>query len=1650
MNNLLRRLVCGVISSLVVIAGVNAQTVVYSNYFPGVGGLSPIPGGSPTATFSSFAGNSDATPGSGSAMSIGGTAGAMVLTDNQLAGYTSVAHVPSATNSGFAYASAPISGYSSPFVTTLTGNTQIVTWTFNMRTGTAASGFGPGQNEAAVVLASDNANIRSLGNGYAVIFNPSVSLSLQLVRFSGGLTGAVTPLVTSGLIISAPTDYVSVRVVYNPVADSWELYLRDDGAGGFADPSSGVSTLIGGAVDAVFVSTAMTHFGFYSNYAVTYTGTGPDAINAYFDSYAVTTSCPDITGGLSTCVTLSTDLDHPFPGGVWSSGSPGVATVNPVTGLVTGVSSGTAEITYTVGTCEVTAIVTVNPTPIPPPLTGAMTVCAGSTTTLSVTPATSGSTWSSSTPAVGTVSTAGVVSGITGGTTMITYRVPTGCFSTATVTVDPVAPILGYPGFCEGEVRTMINSIAGGTWSTSTTTVATVNPATGSVTGIAVGTTTLSYTLPTGCYSTTTITVNLTPGAITGGPTVCEGSGTPLFASPSGGFWSSSDDFVASVSGTGVLVGNAAGTATITYKLTSGCQSTLVITVNAQPGPITGSLTVCAGQTSTLSDGLAGGTWSTSIPSIAGTIDATSGVFTGISAGTVNVSYIMPTGCFRVSVATVAPLPSAITGTASVCVGATTALASIPAPVGGGTWQSSNVAIGTVNSASGLVGGIAAGTVTISIINSSTGCYRTTTVTVNPLPATITGSATVCTGRTTDLDNTSGGGTWSSSTPAVGTVDASSGVVAGLTAGTTTIVYTLPTTCTASLVVTVLASPAAITGTTFVCVGQTTALANTTAGGTWSSSVTANGTVDVSTGLVGGIAAGTTRISYIIANGCFATRIVTVGALPTSISGTLTVCENAQTSLTGAPSGGTWASGATGIFTVNIATGVVTGVSFGTGRVTYTQGGCYITSIVTVNPQPSVFSPATTNICVGASVTYTSTPTGGTWTSSNTTNAPVGASTGTVTGGSAGTAVISYAHPVNGCIRSRTITVNALPNAITGPLLLCPATTVTLTTTTTGGAWSSTTPAVATISASGVVNGIATGTTTVSYTTAAGCSRSVVVTVSAAPPAIISPLGDTVLCPGDFVTLAVSATPGVSYEWFESGMPIPGASLSTITVGASGSYTARVSVAAGCSTLSVPMTVSVNPATATITVPGGITSTCSGTPLVLNANTGVGLSYQWAESGTAIAGATNSTYAVLTPGNYTVRVTNSSGCWEVSSPVAITVIPTPSAIVTLSGPLSICSGSSVTFTASSGTGYTYQWYSTSGAVPGATGASFTATLSGNYYVVISTPSGCTATSSTLPVVVNPLPNVAITPGGPTIFCVGAAVSLTAAPGFSYQWYKGGTAIPGATNAGYVATTSGGYRVRVTNATTGCTDMTHADTTVNVIDAVNVIPLTPARFCWGGSSTLSSNVSSLGMAVSYQWSRDGGNIPGATNPSYNATIPGNYAVTVAVPLSCTTTTSTVGVSQVPLPDPPISFTGGAVRTGNYYVTYQWYKNLLPIPGAISWSTPATGPGNYKVQVTDTNGCQNMSATYVLTTTPLTGVADANAPEVRVFPNPAGETIFVQSSVPALVNLSGIDGRVLVKNHPLGAIDIKMLSPGVYLVSVVSEDGTQLINTKIVKE
>lgn len=227
-----------------------------------------------------------------------------------------------------------------------------------------------------------------------------------------------------------------------------------------------------------------------------------------------------------------------------------------------------------------------------------------------------------------------------------------------------------------------------------------------------------------------------------------------------------------------------------------------------------------------------------------------------------------------------------ITGTTTLCMSSTTTLSNATS---GGSWSSSNTFVATVVSSTGVVSGIAPGTATITYNLGSPG-YVTTIVTVNATPTAILGTTSGCVGASFTLTNATAGGSWASSTPAVATISATSGAVSGISAGTSLISYSLSTGCRTTRIVTINSVPNAGTlgGPSIVCVGNNITVTSTTAGGTWTSADVTKATIDASTGIVTGVAAGTSVISYMVTNSCgsaYATKIVTVQ--PTTSCATL-------------------------------------------------------------------------------------------------------------------------------------------------------------------------------------------------------------------------------------------------------------------------------------------------------------------------------------------------------------------------------------------------------------------------------------------------------------------------------------------------------------------------------------------------------------------------------------------------------------------------------------------------------------------------------------------------------------------------------------------------------------------------------------------
>lgn len=202
-------------------------------------------------------------------------------------------------------------------------------------------------------------------------------------------------------------------------------------------------------------------------------------------------------------------------------------------------------------------------------------------------------------------------------------------------------------------------------------------------------------------------------------------------------------------------------------------------------------------------------------------------------------------------------------------------------------------------------------------------------------------------------------------------------------------------------------------GASNVCVGSTTLpFASTPAGGTWSVSSGPSWlrvSIDPATGVATGLASGPATIKYAISPGCASATVLTVDPTPSAIGGELTICGVAgtQSQLTNSLGGGTWTCSPASVATIS-STGLVTAISSGTATISYyTAAGCGVSAVVTVD----VHAPITGSniLCGSGDVSILSiAETGGTWYSSNTDVAVVDASTGVVTAVNFGSATITY------------------------------------------------------------------------------------------------------------------------------------------------------------------------------------------------------------------------------------------------------------------------------------------------------------------------------------------------------------------------------------------------------------------------------------------------------------------------------------------------------------------------------------------------------------------------------------------------------------------------------------------------------------------
>ncbi|MHC1732243.1 MAG: immunoglobulin domain-containing protein, partial [Bacteroidales bacterium] len=1360
--------------------------------------------------------------------------------------------------------------------------------------------------------------------------------------------------------------------------------------------------------------------------AGTYTVTVTDANNCSTSATAVITEPP---AALTAAITAQTNV-------LCFGNSTGSATVTAANGTpgytyswapsggtaatATGLAAGTYTVTVTdANNCSTsaTAVITEPPAALTAAITAQTNVlCFGNSTgsaTVTAANGTPGYTYSWA-PSGGTAATA---TGLAAGTYTVTVTDANNCSTSATavITEPPAAltaaitaqtNVLCFGNSTGSATVTAANGTPGYTysWAPSGGTAATA-------TGLAAGTYTVTVTDANNCSTSATAVITEPPAALTaaitaqtnvlcfgnstGSATVTAANGTPGYTyswAPSGGT-------------AATATGLAAGTYTVTVTDANNCSTSATAVITEPPAALTAAITaqtnvLCFGNstgsaTVTAANGTPGYTYSWA-PS-----GGTAATATGLAAGTYTVTVTDANNCSTSATAVITEPPAALTAaitaqTNVLCFGNSTGSATVTAANGtpGYTysWAPSG---GTAATATGL----AAGTYTVTVTDANN-CSTSATAVITEPPAALTAAITAQT-NVLCFGNSTGSATVTAAngTPGYTYSWAPSGGTAatatGLAAGTYTVTVTDANNCSTSATAVITEPPAALTITSIssnspICQNETLNLTGVATGGTPGYSYSWSGPNGFTSALQSPTiinaqpaASGTYTMTVTDANGCQASEtigstvtartipVVTISANPTNI-----ICSGTEVTFT---------SNVTNAGTNPTYRWTLNGTTIpGATSNTYTSSSLANGNTIRLEVTSDATCPATsTSNTITMTVNPTLTP------------------------------VITIVASANPTCEGNTVTFSAsrIENGGSNPLY----------------DW--------------LVDGTSTGVTAPTFTTttlangnnvslrltsslqcpATAVSNVIPMTVNPNLPVSVSITADNNdVCSGTLITFTATPVNEGStpvYQWLVNGTAMGTNNTSFSYAPANNDIvTVRLTSNATCATgnpaTSDPITMIVNP----ILIPGVSIVTdnnpvCDGTQVTFTAtpvNGGPIPSYQWYVNNIAQTGGSDTfIYTPVNGDDLRVVMTTSEICFftETANSNTVEMVVNPLLPVSVSVSPSanpVCAGTQVTFTATptnGGNSPAYQWYVDGAAVSGATGESYSYIPTEADEIIVSLTSsepcatGNPATSTAVRMTVNPnLPvSVTITADDSEV-CQGTTVTLTATPvnegaNPTFQWYRGGVAVPGASGISYsyIPTNGDVITASLTSSET-CTTGNPATSnpvtlTVNPILPVSVsITATNTNVCATTPVTYTATATNGGTTPFFQWQVNGINA-GTNSSTFTYTPQNNDVVRVILtsseecvsgdPATSNTITMDVDAAVPAIPSIPVPALGQSnsicpVANGLVY-------SIPEVPGANSYQwnfqagwTIVSGQGTTTVTVNagvQTSGPKNITVTAI---------------------------------------------------------------------------------------
>ena len=758
---------------------------------------------------------------------------------------------------------------------------------------------------------------------------------------------------------------------------------------------------------------------------------------------------------------------------------------------------------------------------------------------------------------------------------------------------------------------------------------------------------------------------------------------------------------------------------------------------------------------------------------------------------------------------------------------------------------------------------------------------------------------------------------------------------------------------------------------------------------------------------------------------CTGVVSTTVNARPAiTASGSNTpVCVNAPINLTSTPSGGSgvyasfaW-SGPNGyVATVqNPPSFAATSNAAGAYIVTVTDSqGCTSTASTTISVSgssaPSIVAAGTSPVCVGATITLSSTPSGGSgvyptyqWAGPNSYVSSVqNPSPFTAVAASGGSYTVTVTDNL-GCtaVATKVIQVNSKPNiTASSNTPVCVGSTVLITSNPSGGAapytaysWTGPNSFVSSVEdpVGFTASSVAQGVYRVTVTDNNGCTNtsSTTLVVKALPSITAGITGAT--CTGGTLKLNSTPTGGTTpystFSWvgpnsYTSNIEDPVA-IQLINA-AAGIYYVTVTDASGCTATS-SVTASINPLPGISAANSG--PICAGAQLSVSSTPSGGTApyaaFSWSGPSGYTAGVEDPapfTSSQNSNGTYQVIVTDAKGCTATASTTAV-VNSKPVITAANNGPF--CQGTTIMLTstpsAGSGTYSSFSWTgpnSFTSSLEDPTPFSAIVAASGIYKVTVTDNLGCTGTTSTtVSVSSNPLPTVTATSNSP--ICTAQSLSLSATPSggsgqySSYAWVgPNGYTASGQFPASFIANTShaGTYSVTLTD-NKGCSAV--GSTTVSVSGPT--VTMSHTNLSCFNSNNGTATVSHSGGAppYTYLWSNN------ASTATITGLAAGTYTVTLTSSSSgACTATGSVTISQVPAVSASITQTTQGCSTvpsgtataigvgGSTPYTYLWPN------GQTTATATGLASGSYTVTVTESGGCTATATAVVVEETGFT--------------------------------------------------------------------------------